>query len=403
MAPPRTLPPAGIPRRLTLCLGLSQLICWGISWYLIGVLGAPIAADFGWSDTLVHGGFSVALAVMGLSSAWIGRLIDRHGGGRVMAAGSLLLALGCAGLALCRDIPGYLAAWAVLGLAMRLSLYEAAFAALARIGGTGARRAISQVTLLGGLASSAFWPVGHALADNLGWRGAAFAYAGFALLTLPLHLAIPRTRFDPKPVPGTAPPPPPLARGPGEFRLAAFLYMSSVTLVAFLNSGMSAHMIGLMTGLGLGAGTAVLVSTLRGIGQSGARLAEVLFGARLSPLTLGLLASLLLPLGFLAGLFSGASLLAAAVFALGYGAGNGLLTIARGTQPLVLFDPAGYGSLVGRLAAPGFFASAAAPMAFAATAEAGGPAAALLLAVALGAVALACAGLLWWRFRRPRD
>ena len=43
---------------------------------------------------------------------------------------------------------------------------------------------------------------------------------------------------------------------------------------------------------------------------------------------------------------------AAALFALMYGAGNGLLTIMRGTVPLVLFDPSAYGRVVGRLIAP---------------------------------------------------
>ena len=43
---------------------------------------------------------------------------------------------------------------------MRLTLYEAAFAALARIGGPEARRPMSQITLLGGLASTVFWPIG---------------------------------------------------------------------------------------------------------------------------------------------------------------------------------------------------------------------------------------------------
>ena len=55
---------------------------------------------------------------------------------------------------------------------MRLTLYDAAFATLARLDGPAARRPISQITLLGGLASTVFWPIGDALARSLGWRGA---------------------------------------------------------------------------------------------------------------------------------------------------------------------------------------------------------------------------------------
>jgi hypothetical protein len=177
--------------------------------------------------------------------------------------------------------------------------------------------------------------------------------------------------------------------------------MLVVTLAAFLNSGMSAHMIGIMSALGMSAGLAVWVSTLRGVGQSAARLCEVLFGAGMSPLTLGLLATGVLPLCFIAGLFGGGSLLAGGTFALVYGAGNGLLTIARGTQPLVLFDPRSYGVVAGRLTAPSFLLSALAPIVYASIIETFGNAAALWLSAALASVALACMALLWWWFRRP--
>ncbi|MFN7000413.1 MAG: MmgE/PrpD family protein, partial [Elioraea tepidiphila] len=55
----------------------------------------------------------------------------------------------------------------------------------------------------------------------------------------------------------------------------------------------------------------------------------------------------------------------AAPFALLHGAGNGIMTIAKGTLPLVLFGPAGYGQRQGWLALPARLAQAAAPVAFA--------------------------------------
>lgn len=109
-----------IVRTTVVTLGLSQLICWGISYYLVAVFGEAIAAELGWSRSIVHGGFSVALLIMALSSRLAGALIDRLGGRRVMASGSVLTALGCAGLALSHTLFAYYAAWACLGLAMRL-------------------------------------------------------------------------------------------------------------------------------------------------------------------------------------------------------------------------------------------------------------------------------------------
>lgn len=385
-------------RSLVWCLGFSQFICWGISYYLLGAMGEAMVRDLGWPRTLVHGGFALALLVMGGVSGIAGRWVDQRGGRTVMVAGSLLLCAGCLGLALGQGVAAYYAAWAVLGLAMRLTLYDAAFATLAHVAGPGARRPMAQITLLGGLASTAFWPLGHALAESLGWRGAMWVYAVLALLTVPLHLAIPRAAGA-----GHAASVPPASSAPlaasGRDRVwAAALFAAVTTLVNFLNAGMSAHMVGLLAGLGLALPLAVGIAALRGVGQSGARLAEVLFGARLHPLALGAFAALLLPLACLAGLWSGQALAAALVFALLYGAGNGLLTITRGTLPLVLFDHRTYGAFVGRLVAPGFLLSASAPVVYAAVMDAHGAAAALWMSVVVAALAFAASMALQLRF-----
>ncbi|WP_235504077.1 MULTISPECIES: MFS transporter [unclassified Acidovorax] len=389
--------------RVVLCLGVSQFICWGISYYLIGALGEAMVQDLGWARTTVHGGFAVALLVMGCVSAAAGRWVDRWGGRRVMVWGSLGLAAGCLGLAAAHGVVLYYAAWAVMGLAMRLTLYDAAFAALAHWAGPHARRPMAQITLLGGLAATAFWPLGHAMADGAGWRVALLVYAGLALLTVPLHLALPGPAAafsDGDPAAAAALPahPEPLAREGAERALAAVLFAAMTTLVNFLNAGMSAHLVGLLAGLGLALPLAVGVASLRGVGQSAARVAEVLFGARLHPLALGASACALLPLAFLAGAASGQVLAAAWVFVLLYGACNGLLTIARGTLPLVLFDHRTYGAFVGRLVAPGFVLSACAPVVYAAVMDGYGAAAALWMSVAVAALVCAASMALLLRF-----
>ncbi len=384
-------------------LGLSQLLCWGISYYLIGLFGTAMAADLGQGLPAIHGGFTVALIVMGLVSSRVGQAIDRRGGRPVMVAGSLLMAVSCLGLAAARELVGYYAAWIGLGLAMRMTLYDAAFAALARIGGRAARKPISQITLLGGLASTVLWPVGQALAEPFGWRGALCVYAAIALLTVPLHLIIPDHRQETPPpaqpagLPGA---PASAVTGRGAPLAASVLYALIVALTGTLNSGMSAHMIGLLAGLGLAPALAVWISTLRGVGQSAARLAEILFGSRLSPFGLAVLATALLTPCFLIPLPFGAVPAAGVAFALLFGAGNGLVTIVRGTLPLALFDPATYGRTVGRLITPGFFVSALAPLLYALVIERFGDAAALWLSLGLAAPTLAAALVLMWLYGR---
>src|SRR3954470_23508854 len=112
------------PWRAVPVLGITQIIAWGALIYP-PVLTVPlIAADHGWSTAFAMGGFSLALLTGGLVSPLIGRLIDRHGGHRVMPVGSLLAALGLVGLAHVGHPIIYLAVWMLLGVAIAASLYD---------------------------------------------------------------------------------------------------------------------------------------------------------------------------------------------------------------------------------------------------------------------------------------
>ncbi|MEA1136090.1 hypothetical protein U8M49_28160, partial [Klebsiella pneumoniae] len=65
----------------------------------------------------------------------------------------------------------YLACWAGLGVASPLALSTPSSIALAQVAGLGARRAIAMLAIIGGFASSVFWPVSGALDVAVGWRG----------------------------------------------------------------------------------------------------------------------------------------------------------------------------------------------------------------------------------------
>lgn len=393
-----------IPRLTIVCLGASQLVLWGISYYLIGVFGEPIAKEFGWDRAVVYGGFSAALVVMAVVSPFVGMAIDRYGGRRVMIGGALLCAGGCMGLATMHSLTAYYAAWLCLGVAMRASLYDAAFATLARIGGPEARLPMAQITLLGGLASTCFWPIGRTLVDVLGWRGALFAYAGFALVTVALHMTIPEGRYGPddgqadgRDAASTPYEPP---HGARELFIPAALYALIVTITNALNSGLSAHIIRILGELGLAAAAAGTAAMLWGVGQSSVRLANILFGRQLHPLSLNLMATLVLPLCMLVGMAAGYFHFAGFVFVFFYGVGNGIMTITRGTLPLMLFDPATYGAFVGRLLVPSFIFSAASPIIYAAFMDRFGGTGALWLSIALSSITLAASIALKLRHNR---
>ncbi|UKV13381.1 MFS transporter [Thalassospiraceae bacterium SW-3-3] len=401
-----------ITRALVIKLGLGQLISWGTAYYLIGNFGTLIAQHHGWSSSVVYAGFSASLLTMAVVSPFCGGMIDRHGGRIIMTLGSCLNALGCLILAFADQQILHFIGWIILGLAMRASLYDAAFATLARIGGRDARRAMGQITLFGGLASTVFWPLGHLIQSEFGITIALVAYAGFALLTVPMYAAIPDARHG-RPS-GTDTRPTDNANDAGDTgdaddqglathqRLCGFLYAVIVTLLNVVNAAMSAHMIAILIGLGLTTAAAIEAASLRGIGQSAARAAEILFGKRIAPASLTLFATAVLPLCFVLAFWGDQFALAAMTFTLLYGAANGVLTITRGTLPLMIFGNARYGHQVGRLLVPGFILSALAPSLYERAIAHWGPTGALWLSI--GLLACACGAAMWlYLLLRPQS
>jgi hypothetical protein len=378
------------PWRAVPVLGVTQILAWGALFYP-PVLTVPlIAAERGWSLAFTMGGLSVGLLSAGLIAPLTGRMIDRHGGHVVMTVGSLTGAAGLVALVLAPNRAAYLAAWVLIGAAMAGSLYDPAFATLGRIFGAAARRPITVLTFMGGLASTASWPATRLLLDAHGWRGTYLVYAALlALVAAPLHaLALPRERADPhvRPSGGVAAPVVHLpARG-----LPFWLVAAGFAAYAFVPSGLSAHLLAIFGRAGIDPATVVAIGALFGPSQVASRLCEFAFAGNAHPLHVARAAFGLIVCAFLVLAFAGISVPVAAAFAIMFGVSNGLVTIARGTVPLALFGPAGYGRLIGRIAGPCLAMQSAAPLVLAFVAERFSDAAALALACGFALVALAC-------------
>ncbi|MDQ1818066.1 MFS transporter, partial [Massilia sp. CCM 9210] len=140
-------------------LAITQIISWGSIYYAFSIVAPAIARDVGLRGELVYGAFSWSLLVAGLASTPVGMLLDRLGGRHVMATGSLVCGTGLLWLSHCTGLASYYGAFTLLGLAMALTLYEAAFATINRKFDADARRAISTLTLFAGFASTIFWPL----------------------------------------------------------------------------------------------------------------------------------------------------------------------------------------------------------------------------------------------------
>jgi MFS family permease len=344
-------------RFVVTALGTTQTLAWGSSYYLPAILADPIGSGIGVPRSWVFAAMSGALLIAAFAGPAVGRIIDRRGGRGVLVLSNVVLAAGLVALATAQGAATLFIAWAILGVGMTLGLYDAAFAALTALYGREARGPITGITLFAGFASTVSWPLSTFLNGILGWREAVLVWAALNLvLGLPLNLLLPSRARSVL-----------LVRAPDrsagwkpykEMVLLAFVFAAAW----FVTGAMAAHLPRLLELAGATPLQAIAAAALVGPAQVAARLVEFLLLRRTHPLVSARIATLLHPLG--AVIFSAIGPAAAAAFAILYGAGNGLLTIARGTVPLVVFGPDGYGERTGLLGAPARAAQALAPLLF---------------------------------------
>jgi MFS family permease len=350
--------PQRSPVAVVATLGAAQTLAWASSYYLPAMLADSIAAGVGVPRSWVFAAFSVALLIAAFAGPRIGRAIDRNGGRGVLALSNLVLAGGLAALAFAGGPFVLFAAWALLGLGMALGLYDAAFSTLTALYGQKARDAITGITLVAGFASTLGWPVSLLLNDAIGWRETCLAWAALHIvLGLPLNLLLPQPQ--PRPRREQRAPEGSVGWKPRrEMLLLAFVFAAAW----FVTGAMAAHLPRLLEAVGATPFEAVTAAALMGPAQVAARVVEFLALRGVHPLVSARIATVLHPLGAVVLAVMGPP--GAALFAVLYGAGNGLLTIARGTVPLAIFGPQGYGERTGLLGAPARAAQAFAPLLF---------------------------------------
>ncbi|MES1151484.1 MAG: MFS transporter, partial [Dongia sp.] len=264
------------PKVIVTALGVTQILAWGSSYYLLAVLAKPIAADTGWSLTWIVAGLSLGLLIAGLVSPLVGRQIHRRGGRPVLATSAAMLGIGLLGLALAPNLAVFIAAWIAIGIGMGAGLYDAAFSTLGRLYGQRARHYITTLTLFGGLASTACWPLSAFLVTEVGWRGACATYAAIHLLfSLPVYLIVIADRHAPSW--GTADAKDghrvqPLRRLRAIFVLLAIAIMIGSALTTII----SVHLLTMLQARGITLGAAVVLGAMVGPAQVGARFIEML-------------------------------------------------------------------------------------------------------------------------------
>lgn len=377
------------PRRALWALCVTQITSWGILYYAFPVLSSEIAAETGWSIRVVAGAFSVSLIVSALTGILVGRVIDHRGPRVLMTAGSVLGSLSLVLVAGARTPSAFFAGWVLAGVSMAATFYQPAFAALTRWWAPDHVRALTLVTLAGGLASTVFAPLTAVLADRLSWRG---TYLVLALIlgcvTIPAHaIALKATWPAATVLPGGG-----SAAASGITRSRSFRMLAvALTLSAFSVSAGVVALVPLLVERGFSLADAAWVLGLGGVGQTLGRLLYAGLARRTGP-TVRLTALISLsglatasfavfpgPLPFLVAL----SLVAGMI--------RGNLTLVQATAVADRWGTVHYGRLSGLLGVLPSCASAIAPFGGAALAAAlgGHPHLFALLAAVAACAALA--------------
>lgn len=372
-------------------LGITQVIGYGTVYYSYPILVPALSEEFGASPAILFAILSAGLLAGGLMAPILGRLLDRLGAPQVMAMGSAL----CTGLMVALAHAPDLVTFAILIIALEsiafAVTYDAAFATLALREPAATRTAITRLTLIGGFASTLFWPLTGWLVEAYGWRNTYLIYAAMHLLiALPLHAWIARkptpivstARPDIRPRPNFAP------VAPERMRFAFWALGLSFAVTGMVIAAIGVHLVPVLLARDLGQ-MAFVMGMLMGPAQVAIRLIEAGFWRNWHPLSVALMSGLCVPVALLALLVPLQHLALAAAFAVLFGAGQGLASIVRGSVPLVLFGPAGIGARLGRLAALRNIMGAAAPFLFALGAERVGMDETLILCVVLAGIGLA--------------
>jgi predicted MFS family arabinose efflux permease len=343
---------------IVLALGTTQTLAWASSVYLPALVADPIAQDLGVSSNWIFGAYSAALVIAAILGPRVGRQIDRVGGRPVLSISNLVFAAGLLLLGFAQSIWMLMLAWLLLGIGMGYGLYDAAFGALGRIYGEAARSAITGITLLAGFASTIGWPLTALGLQTIGWRETCFAWAAaHILIGLPINLLmLPAVQAVAKTTAETyVKPHIPIDR---TMALLAFAFATAW----MVTGAMAAHFPRILEAAGASPVQAVAAGALIGPAQVAARILEASFLKRFHPIVSARLACLMHPIGAAIVWLTGGA--ATSVFAVFHGAGNGVITIARGTLPLAIFGPQNYGYRLGLIGAPARMSQAAAPLLF---------------------------------------
>jgi MFS family permease len=384
-------------------LGAAQICSWGTLFYGFPLIAEAMRSDLGWSKPELYGAATVGMLLAGLAAYPVGTAIDRGHGRTLMAGASVAAGLLLAAWSQVQGLVAFYVVLAGLGCMQAATLYEPAFAVIARrVGPLGARKGITALTLWGGFASTVFIPIIQVLIDSQGWRGALLVMAivnavvcgGLYFFAIDKRKDAPARVLHPEDVV-------PLA---GRAAVAAAMRKPAYwgLMLAWISyaaafSALTYHLYPLLLERGLDAAGVVIVLAVIGPAQVAGRILIRAFASGAPVRMLGSAIVIVFPLAVIGFSFAPPQVAVLASVAILYGAANGMITIVRGMAVPEMVTRDAYGAVNGSLVAPMHVMQASAPLAAAMIWQASGGYGAVLAVIFVASLTL-CAGF-WFAAR----
>ena len=341
-------------------LGISQIVSYGTMFYSFAQIKVELAEKLGLTLEKTTMIVSLALFINVLISSYVGYLIDRYGGLKVLSNGLFIGSIGFITLFFTNSFLGFLFSMLLIGISFSSTTYNVAFSAAIQIDDQNSRKNITIITFYGAIASSVCWITIGFLRSYFGLNS-IFLMLSLFLLLMGLYFLIKmnvqkneKKNNPKKQIEDLVP----LALSQKEKVIIAILMIFGFTeYLIFSTTALS--LINFFTFNFNDPSVAIILASTYGPFQLVGRFLEMRFATFLDARLTGLIASTIVPISLIIILIPDfyICIIAMALF----GMGHGLLTVTGGYVPTLFFEPRVIGRVKGYIWAPTALGMSCAP------------------------------------------
>ena len=341
-------------------LGISQIVSYGTMFYSFAQIKVELAEKLGLTLETTTMIVSLALFINVLISSYVGYLIDRYGGLKVLSNGLFIGSIGFITLFFTNSFLGFLFSMLLIGISFSSTTYNVAFSAAIQIDDQNSRKNITIITFYGAIASSVCWITIGFLRSYFGLNS-IFLMLSLFLFLMGLYFLIKmnvqkneKKNNPKKQIEDLVP----LALSQKEKVIIAILMIFGFTeYLIFSTTALS--LINFFTSNFNDPSVAIILASTYGPFQLVGRFLEMRFATFLDARLTGLIASTIVPISLIIILIPDfyICIIAMALF----GMGHGLLTVTGGYVPNLFFEPRVIGRVKGYIWAPTALGMSCAP------------------------------------------